>query len=155
MWFAMLAGSKTRCEFRERLVVVVLSGVGMDGVSDWRFVAAIFLAPLAAVGVETIFFTIDLPSINFAAFLFVMMLGYAVAFLHMLILGAPLFLVLGRRWRLRWRNAALCGGLVGAAPIAVLVFPDTFSALVAVCACSGAAAGLAFRAVIGAPRETQ
>jgi hypothetical protein len=127
----------------------------MDGVSDWRFIAAVFLAPLAAVGVVAIFLAIDSPSVDFVVLLWAMMLGYAIAFLHMLVLGAPLFLVLGRRWRLRWRNAALCGGLVGAVPIAVLLLPDTFPMLVAVCACSGAAAGLAFRAVIGTPRETQ
>ena len=95
------------------------------------------------------------------AFVSVLMVSMVIAFLHIWLLGLPLYLFVARRWKLRWWNTALAGCTVGALPIAVLIAPmlDRNSARellpwVAWAGAYGTLAGLAFFAVlqIGARR---
>jgi hypothetical protein len=110
------------------------------------------MAPAAAAIAGAGYFLVTAPYPSTLAIMpLILIMGYVIAFVHTLALGMPLFILLDRRWRLNWWNAALCGGLVGAVPAFLLLFSKGEWTTVVFCAACGAAGGLAFRAVIGAP----
>lgn len=83
-----------------------------------------------------------------------LMYGWWIALAHQFLLGLPLYLLLRRRWQLRWRSATIAGALIGVIPVSLffwLTSPSTDNLFLAAgywlpmsFASSGAAAGLAF-----------
>lgn len=88
-------------------------------------------------------------------FVVALLIGFVLAFLHIGLLGLPLYLVLSQRWRLRCWSAVLGGIFVGAAPtILVVGIPMSANSLseafgvVAWMGAYGAVAGLVFFSVL-------
>ena len=82
-------------------------------------------------------------------------LGFVIAFLHTAVLGLPLYLLLSRKWRLRWWSAALGGALVGATPFGLMMGAASLSdgggaalGAIAWTGAYGALGGLAFFAIL-------
>lgn len=117
---------------------------------------AVFVA--AAVGVLLIL--VDLSGIeSLALFPFLMLFAVPVASVHAALIAAPLYLLLGQYWPLRWWNATLAGLVTGAVPIAAswmisdpagfLRDPQTTAGQVLGAGFCGLVGGLTFRAVRG------
>ena len=82
-----------------------------------------------------------------------LVVGLPIAVAHAILLGVPLYIALRGRWRLRWWNAALIGGLIGMIPATLLTFFEgSFGAGVlpgiAKAGFGGTLGGFSFRAML-------
>jgi hypothetical protein len=91
----------------------------------------------------------DPESILGALFLAVLF-GFPIALVHAGLLGVPAYLLMRRRWPLKWWNAVPAGAMIGGLP-AYLLWQDGKAALLF--AACGAVGGLTFWFMARTPRQ--
>ena len=116
--------------------------------SGARLSAALLAAAVAAPAPLALILTFSEPAAILGALLMVTLFGFPIALVHAALLGLPAYLLMRRRWRLRWWHAVPAGALIGALP-SLLLWGDTQSALL-LFAC-GALGGLIFWLVARTP----
>jgi hypothetical protein len=116
--------------------------------SGARLAAALVAAAAAAPAPLALMLSFSEPAAVLGALLMVTLFGFPVALVHAALLGLPAYLLMRRRWRLRWWHAVPAGGVIGALPSYVL-WRDGESALLLL-AC-GAVGGLTFWLVARTP----
>lgn len=86
-----------------------------------------------------------------AILLYSLIFGVPVALGHALLLGLPAYLGLERHYRLHWWSAMMAGGVIGAAPVLLLLRPVTawdVISLLLIAGGSGVVGGLVFWAAL-------
>lgn len=122
--------------------------MSQDPEAAGRIVAGFFAAAAAAPAPMAFELTGDVgnPVANAIQMLpIVLLFGFPIALVHVAVIAVPAYLLLSRRWRVRWWSAALGGLATGSAP-ALLLFGDAGSA--ATMGLCGLIGGLVFWAVI-------
>lgn len=91
------------------------------------------------------------PAAPLTILFYALVFGFPLAFGHALVLGLPSYLWLERRYPLRWWNAMVAGGVIGAVPMLLWIGPGSAGKgmiVLLTVGASGAGGGLVFRAAL-------